>query len=71
MLDDNLTVPFKTPVLGISVTVDSAELTDNNEIVAICHRDGSRQAIPILDLPLSAPAPEGGEWIQAYRRWLG
>lgn len=70
-LDDNLTVPFQTSVLGISVTVASVELTDNNQIVAICHRDGLRQSIPILDLPLPAPAPEGAEWIEAYRRWLG
>jgi hypothetical protein len=70
MLEDNLTVPFQTSVLGISVTVTSVELTDNDQIVAICHRDGLRQAIPILDLPLPAPAPEGAEWIEAHRRWL-
>jgi hypothetical protein len=47
------------------------DLTDTNQIVAICQRDGLRQAIPILDLPLPAPAPRGAEWIEAYRRWLG
>jgi hypothetical protein len=70
MLEDNLAVPFKTSLLGITVTVASVELTLNDQIVAICHRDGLRQAIPILDLPLPAPAPEGAEWIEAYRRWL-
>jgi Calcium binding len=71
MLEGNLAVPFQTSVLGVSVTVASVDLTDNNEIVAICQRDGLRQAIPILYLPLPAPAPDGAEWIDAYRRWLG
>jgi hypothetical protein len=42
MIEDSLTVPFQTSVLGISVTIASVELTDNNQIVAICHRDGLR-----------------------------
>lgn len=28
------------------------------------------QAIPILDLPLPVPRPDGAEWIDAYRHWL-
>jgi hypothetical protein len=71
MIEDNLGLPFQTSVLGVSVTVAKVDLTDNNQIVAICQRDGLRQAIPILDLPLPAPAPRGAEWIEAYRRWLG
>jgi len=27
--------------------------------------------VPILDVQLPAPPPEGAEWIEAYRRWLG
>jgi hypothetical protein len=30
-----------------------------------------KQPIAILDLPLPAPAPDGAQWIEAYRRWLG
>jgi hypothetical protein len=71
MIEDNLGLPFQTSVLGLSVTVANVDLTDNNQIVAICQRDGLRQAIPILDLLLPAPAPRGAEWIEAYRRWLG
>ena len=71
MIEDNLGLPFQTSVLGVSVTVAKVDLTDTNQIVAICQRDGLRQAIPILDLPLPAPAPRGAEWIEAYRRWLG
>jgi hypothetical protein len=36
-----------------------------------CRRARAKQAIPLLDLPLPAPAPEGAEWIAAYRRWHG
>jgi hypothetical protein len=71
MIEDNLGLPFQTSVLGVSVTVAKVHLTDNHQIMAICQRDGLRQAIPILDLPLPAPAPRGAEWIEAYRRWLG
>ena len=40
-------------------------------IVAICVHGKHRQAIPILDLPLPDPPPQGAEWIAAYRRWAG
>jgi hypothetical protein len=69
MLDEHLAVPFHTELLGLPVKVQKVDLTAGHEIVAICHREGHRQAIPILDLPLPAPRPKGAEWIDAYRRW--
>jgi hypothetical protein len=69
MIDEHLALPFETEVLGVPVTVTKIDLTIAHEIVAICHRDGHKQAIPILDLPLPAPAPDGADWIEAYRRW--
>ena len=69
MLDERLAVPFETEVLGVKVTVERVDLTDAEEIVAICTRGRRRQAIPILDLPLPVPRPKGSEWIEAYRRW--
>jgi hypothetical protein len=71
MLDDHLDVPFQTVVLGVEVTVTGVELTGDEQIVAVCVRDGSRQRIPILDLPLPTPWPAGAGWIDAYDRWLG
>jgi len=70
LLEDNLVLPFETNVLGVPVTVAGIDLTDCG-IVAICQRDDVRQAIPLLELPLPAPAPGGVEWIEAYRRWAG
>ncbi len=71
VLEERLEVPFETEVLGVKVTVERVELTDAEEIVAICRRGRGQQAIPILELPLPAPRPEGSEWIEAYRRWAG
>jgi hypothetical protein len=69
MLEEQLALPFVTEVLGVAVTVERIDLTPSDEIVAICRRGKTRQAIPILDLPLPAPPPTGAEWIEAYRRW--
>jgi hypothetical protein len=69
MLEDHLAMPFKTEVLGVEVTVQRVDLTDDGQIVAVCARGRLRQAIPILALPLPDPPPPGAEWIQAYRRW--
>jgi hypothetical protein len=70
MLDDNLTVPFQTVVIGVDVTAAGIDLTDDEQIMAICARDRSTQHIPILDLPLPTPQPDAAEWIAAYRRWV-
>ena len=69
MLENHLAVPFSTEVLGMTVTVETIDMTDDEEIVAVCVRGKSRQLIRILELPLPEPPPQGAEWIDAYRRW--
>ncbi len=71
MIEDNLALPFETTVLGVPVSIVGVDLRGSGQIVAVCTRDGLRQAIPILDLPMPVPAPVGAEWIEAYRRWAG
>ena len=71
LLEDNLRVPFETRLLGVAVTVERVDLTVGGQIVAVCSRDGARQAIGILELPLPTPPPAGAEWIAAYRHWAG
>jgi len=71
VIEDELKVPFKTQVLGVDVTVERVDLNDDERIVAICSREKLQQAIPLLDLPLPTPPPEGARWIEAYRHWLG
>jgi len=68
MLDEHLGLPFETSVLGVPITVAKVDLTIGHEIVAICRRDTDTQTIPILDLPLPDPPPDGAQWIEAYRR---
>ena len=69
MLENHLVVPFSTEVLGATVTVETIDMTDDEEIVAVCVRGKSRQPIRILELPLPQLRPQGAEWIEAYRRW--
>lgn len=69
MIEDHLAVPFETEVLGVTVTVERIDLTDSDDVVAICRRGKQRQPIAILDLPLPSPPPAGAEWIAAYRYW--
>ena len=71
MIEENLALPFVTQVLGQEVTVAKLDITKRDEIVAICSRGKATQAIPILDLPMPNPRPDGAEWIDAYRRWYG
>lgn len=54
----------------MSVNVTAVELTVEDQIVAFVRRDGHRQRVPLLDLPLPYPPPVGVEWIAAYRRWV-
>jgi hypothetical protein len=69
MIEENLGVPFSTVVLGVEVTVKRIDMIEGDEIVAVCSRGKDSQRIPILDLPLPSPLPEGAEWIAAYRYW--
>jgi hypothetical protein len=69
LLEERLKLPFKTEVLGVEVTVQRLDMTDDEQIVALCSRGKSRQSVPILDLPLPDPPPEGAVWIEAFRRW--
>jgi hypothetical protein len=70
MIEGNLALPFETMVLGVQVTVERVDLTQREEIVALCRRAGVRQTVPILDLPLPSRRPAGAEWIEAYRHWV-
>jgi hypothetical protein len=70
IMEENLGLPFMTPILGVDASVASIEMDDSGRIKAVCERDGQQQRIDLLDLPLPSPPPPGVEWIAAYRRWL-
>jgi hypothetical protein len=69
MIEDHLALPFDTEVLGVPVTVERIDLTEADEVVAICRRGRTPQRIEVLDLPLPSSRPDGAEWIEAYRYW--
>lgn len=69
MIEENLALPFVTRILGVDVAVERIDMTAAEDIVAICRRGRTRQAIPTLELPLPKPDPKGAEWIEAYRHW--
>ena len=69
MLEEQWELPFQTSVLGVAVTVVGIDLTNDDQIVAVCVRGQSGQRVPILEVPLPMPAPDGAEWIEAYRHW--
>jgi superfamily II DNA or RNA helicase len=71
MMQDSLAVPFETSVNGATLTVERLDLGAGDQILAICTRNAARCTLPIADVPLPSPPPIGGEWIEAYRYWLG
>lgn len=70
-LEVHVRLPFSTTILNVAVSVVRFELTDRDDIVALCTRDGAHQTVPLVDLPLPSPLPQGAEWIDAYRLWAG
>ncbi|MGC0423161.1 hypothetical protein [Embleya sp. AB8] len=71
MVEEHLALPFATVVLGVPVMVEAIVTGDDGGILAVCVAGPHRQAVGLLDLPLPDPAPEGAEWIAAYRLWVG
>ena len=69
MMQEHLALPFSVSILGVEATVEKVDMTRDGRVVAVCQRNGIRQRIEILDLPLPKPAPAGAEWIAAYSYW--
>ena len=67
MIEEHLDMPFEATILGVNIVVERVDVTDEDQIVAICRRGRLKQAVPILELPLPTPRPAGTEWIDAYR----
>jgi hypothetical protein len=43
MIEEHLGVPFEAEILGVAATVEGIDMTDDEQIVAICRRGRSRQ----------------------------
>ncbi len=69
MIEENIAVPFEVVVLGVPAIVERLDLTEADQIIAICVRGRHKQSIPIVDLPPPVSPPRGWEWVEAYRLW--
>jgi hypothetical protein len=69
MIEEHLMLPFSVSIMGVEAVVEKVDRSRDGRIVAVCRRDGVRQRIEILDLPLPKPTPAGAEWIAAYSHW--
>ena len=69
MLENDLRLPFETQILGAPATVESIDITEDDQLVAVCRKGKTKLRISLSELPLPSPPPEGAEWIVAYRYW--
>jgi hypothetical protein len=70
VIEDNVSFPFSTTLLGMPVTVTGVGNT-HDMVFAIVRRANHTQKIPLQELPLPNPLPEGGKYLVAFRRWIG
>ena len=69
MMENDLRLPFETEILGVTVIVEAIDITEDDQLVAVCRKDKTKQRISLLELPLPLTLPKGAEWIAAYRYW--
>ena len=69
MMENDLQLGFETEILGMTVIVESIDITEDDQLVAVCRKEKTKQRISLSELPLPSPLPKGAEWIAAYRYW--
>ena len=67
MIHEHLDIPFSTTILGVVVTVTAVDITDDDQIVAVCRRGRDVLRVALLELPMPDPRPSGADWVDAYR----
>jgi hypothetical protein len=60
---------FRDGDLGKTVIVEGIDITEDDQLVAVCRKDKTKQRISLSELPLPLALPKGAEWISAYRYW--
>jgi hypothetical protein len=69
MMENDLRLPFETRILGMTVSVEGIDITEDDQLVAVCRKGKTTQRISLSELPVPSPLAEGAEWIVAYRYW--
>src|SRR5437868_4081379 len=54
MLENDLQLPFETQILGVTATVESIDITEDDQLVAVCRAGKTRQRISLSELPLQS-----------------
>lgn len=69
---DGVVCPFKAKVIGEDVeVVELRERQVGLGVDAVCRYKGKDHRIDIFSLEWPKKKPEGYEWVEAYRAWLG
>lgn len=69
VLDEHLALPCEASALGEVVVVEKIDIGHAGELIAMCRCRGKRHKVRLSELELTAPRPQGAEWVAAYRRW--
>ena len=69
MIEENMSFPFESVILGAKVQIEKVDLTDDERIVFVCRRRRERLLLDVRELRYSNPPPDGWKWIEAYRHW--
>ena len=70
-LQDELKTPFTVRLFGLDVEVVGVEDGYRDDVVAMCRNRQGALRVPVLELPVPDPLPEGWEWVEAFRKWSG
>src|SRR5215471_14421778 len=52
MMENDLQLPFETEILGMTVIVEGIDITEDDQLVAVCRKDKTKQRISLSELPL-------------------
>lgn len=69
MMGNDLRLPIETKILGMIVIVEGIDITEDDQLLAVCRKGKTKQRISRSELPLPSPLSKGAEWIAAYRYW--
>jgi hypothetical protein len=69
MLENDLHLPFETQILGVTATVESIDITEDDQLVAVCRRARRVNGFCSRNCRCYRHLPRGAEWIAAYRYW--
>jgi predicted P-loop ATPase len=67
-VEDQVECPFEAKVIGEKVTI--IDLKSENELMAVCEKNGERFEVNIDSIKVLEPFPDGYEWLEAYQLFI-